>query len=83
LNCINRFSNGSEKQFFLARVLVGDKYVTPPDSNLRKPPKKGTVNSSGIAEDYDSVSGFTGGSNVFMIYEHNRCYAEYLITYKA
>jgi hypothetical protein len=31
---------------------------------------------------YDSVKGFTGGSDVFMIYSNKKAYPEYLITYK-
>jgi len=35
----------------------------------------------GFLEDYDSLSGETGGSKVYMIYELSRAYPEYLITY--
>ena len=31
---------------------------------------------------YDTVSGFTSGSKVYMIYENGRAYPEYLITYR-
>ena len=33
-------------------------------------------------ERYDTVSGQTGGSKVYMIYENGRAYPEYLITYR-
>lgn len=69
------------KQMFLARVLLGDCIDLPPNSSLRKPPSKGTKNAMGYVEDYDSVSGETGRSKVYMIYELRRAYPEYLITY--
>ena len=60
----------------------------PPD----KPAAKGTPRAgpkatgspSGIAfakESYDSVNGYTGGSQVFIVYSHGRAFPEYLITY--
>ncbi len=69
---------------FLARVLVGDcVHVMPNNNALLKPPSKGTSSLLGfVSEDYDSVSGDTNGSKVFMIYENGRAYPEYLITFK-
>lgn len=66
-------------------MLVGEAIeIMPNNSSLRKPPQKGVKTSGGIVEDYDSVTGFTGGSRVYMIYDSAmRCYPEYLITYKA
>jgi hypothetical protein len=69
-------------QMFLARVLVGECVDMPSDGSLRKPPAK-AQNQLGFIDDYDSVSGTTGGSKVFMIYENGRAYPEYLITYTA
>uniref|UniRef100_A0A6B2LD09 Poly [ADP-ribose] polymerase n=1 Tax=Arcella intermedia TaxID=1963864 RepID=A0A6B2LD09_9EUKA len=70
-----------EKQMFLAQVLVGEDYATLPDNKLKKPPLK-QVDSGGIRQDYDSVSGETGNSKVYMIYENGRAYPKYLISYK-
>jgi len=80
-----RFTTPDKKfQMFLASVLVGDcTHVIPNDSSLRKPPSKSTKNSLGFKEDYDSVSGDTRGSKVYMIYENGRAYPQYLITYTA
>ncbi len=35
-----------------------------------------------LTDRYDSVKGFTGNSDVFMIYANKKAYPEYLITYK-
>jgi len=73
----------NQYQMFFARVLVGDCiHIMPNDSSLKKPPSKQTVSGLGFTENYDSVSGETGGSKVYMIYENGRAYPEYLITYQ-
>ena len=41
------------------------------------PPKENDPNDL-----YDSVSGVTGGSNVFIIYENQKAYPAYLVTFK-
>jgi len=55
---------------FFARVLVGRCADMPPKKDLIKPP-----------DNYDSVSGDTSGSKVYMVYENGRGYPEYLISY--
>ena len=77
------------RQMFFVKVITGIAYKCPPDSSLKAPPKKSdhpsTLRSSGSMfedERYDSVSGNTGGSEIFVIYEHGRVYPAYLITYK-
>jgi hypothetical protein len=78
------YQGSGNKQMFLARVLVGENiHIYPNDATLRKPPlKPSSSNSSlGFNEEYDSVSGETGNSVVYMIYENGRAYPEYLITY--
>jgi len=74
-------TNGNDKQMFLARVLVGVTFFTSPNNALKKPPQKGK-NALGFPEDYDSVSGETGNSVVYMVYENNHAYPDYLITYR-
>lgn len=64
------------KQFLLARVLTGHSKELQPDTNLRKPPPK--EDGSG---DYDTVTGHTSGSQVYMVYDHEKAYPAYLITY--
>jgi len=76
------YSNGyaytkTYKQMFLADVIVGDFYYCDPNSSLRMPPvKPGTKNQR-----FDSVSGTTCETQVFIIYENSKAYPQYLITY--
>eukprot|EP01064_Diplonema_japonicum_P034341 TRINITY_DN7082_c0_g1_i1.p1 TRINITY_DN7082_c0_g1~~TRINITY_DN7082_c0_g1_i1.p1 ORF type:complete len:601 (+),score=141.43 TRINITY_DN7082_c0_g1_i1:40-1842(+) len=73
------FNNGGTLQMFLASVLVGDAYDTPSDGTIRMPPVK-TTSSKGVVR-YDSVTGVTGGSRVYMLYCNGRAYPGYLISY--
>ena len=81
---------GGHKQMFLAKVITGITYKCPPDNSLKAPPKKSdhpsALHSSGSKfedERYDSVSGNTNGSDIYVIYEHGgKVYPAYLITYK-
>ncbi|CAF1167466.1 unnamed protein product [Rotaria sordida] len=72
-----KLPNG-KRQVFLAQVLTGDVYDCKSDSNLRRPPKKNET-KSGLR--YNSVSGDTGGSKVYIIYENRVAYPTYLITF--
>jgi len=67
--------NGSgEKTMFLARVLIGKKFVVNPsmefdrDSSMKTPP-----------EGFDTT---TDGEHIFVIYHDAAAYGEYLIIYK-
>ncbi len=79
------------KQIILARVLVGESVHlahTDATRRLRRPPDKPAAKGSpsGIAfakESYDSVNGCTGGSQVFIVYNHGRAFPEYLVTFFA
>jgi len=66
------FSEGPVRKMFYARVAIGKyfDYGLTQRGDLKKPP-----------DTYDSVSGETAGSKVYMIYENGRAYPEYLITY--
>jgi hypothetical protein len=66
-----QLSNG-HRQMFYARVAVGKSQYTGPDNTIIKP-----------ADGCDSVSGETGSSKVYMVYENGRAYPEYLVTYTA
>lgn len=46
------------------------------DSNLKAPPKR-----PASQELYDSVSGHTGGSKVYIVYKNVKTYPRYLIRY--
>eukprot|EP01087_Luapelamoeba_hula_P001555 TRINITY_DN1126_c0_g1_i2.p1 TRINITY_DN1126_c0_g1~~TRINITY_DN1126_c0_g1_i2.p1 ORF type:complete len:1789 (-),score=296.61 TRINITY_DN1126_c0_g1_i2:70-5436(-) len=70
------------RQFFLARAVCGDSYKMPSNSALRMPPNK-PASASGVQEKYDSVTGETGGSVVFILYHNCMAYPYYLITYTA
>jgi hypothetical protein len=88
-------STGDKNVFFLASVLAGDVFTCPPDSNLtylpvcnmkltyfRMPPLQKRASKLGLAEErYDSVSGTTGGSVVYILYDNHKAYPKYLITY--
>jgi hypothetical protein len=58
-------------QMFSARVVIGKSIVLASDTSYIKPP-----------DGYDTVSGTTGNSVVFMVYENGRAYPEHLITYQ-
>ena len=85
------YSARDSKQIILAKVLTGETCHCPPDGSLKKPPVKPSQSrsrpnsSSGeVFEDerYDSVSGYANGSDIFVIYDHEKAYPTYLITYK-
>ena len=71
-------------QIFLVRVVVGASYNCPSNRSLRMPPEKQskTTTMFGV-ERYDSVSGTTKGSKVYIIYDNLKAYPFYLITYTA
>jgi len=76
--------DGGFKQFFLVDVCVGDSITHAPDSSIRVPPRKHS-SSSPLAlatERYDSITGVTAGTNVWVIYANSRAYPRWLITYK-
>ena len=51
----------------------------PTNGSLNHPPLNP---NKGQNFHYDSVQGTTGGSVVYIIYSNDRCYPEYLITFK-
>lgn len=79
-----------QKQMFLVQVITGITCRCRQNHSLKAPPKKvehdfgsiiGSRDSMFEDERYDSVSGNTNGSDVFVIYEHGKVYPAYLITY--
>jgi len=81
-NYAHTLPGNKERQMFLAEVILGDCVALEQDSSLRLPPPKSVKNSSLAVELYDSVQGTTGGSTVFIVYDNNKAYPSYLITYK-
>ena len=62
-------------QLIMYEVLIGDT-IKLPAGNYTAPPFK-----TGSSLKYDSIQGFTGGSEVYMVYSSNKSYPRYLITY--
>lgn len=75
------YSTGKEKQILLAKVLTGETYRCQPDGSLNKPPLKTDSTGTFTDERYDSVSGNTNGSEIYVIYDHEKAYPAYLVTY--
>ena len=78
------YTSGNGRQMFLVKVLTGDTYNCPSDSSLRMPPVKPSTTQAGVEMaqmKYDTVSGTTNGSQVFMTYDNDKAYPAYLITY--
>lgn len=65
------------KKLLLARVLTGETFHCKPDRSLKRPPMKPLA----LFQHYDSVCGHTNGSNIYIIYDHEKAYPAYLITY--
>ena len=78
------YTVNQRSQMFLALVLTGESHSCNQDTSLKQPPKKGGGNQDDnmfADERYDSVRGQTQGSEIFVIYEHDKAYPAYLITY--
>ena len=67
------------QQLLLVKVLTGNScsYGTTNDPSLTKPPPL----SQGNPLLYDTVNGFTKGSCVYIVYDHDKAYPAYLISY--
>ena len=73
------------KEMFLVKVLIGETYECQPDSSLLLPPEKETIEMGPMKFSktrYDTVTGTTGGSRVYMTYDNEKAYPAYLIKYK-
>ena len=68
-----------DKQILLVRVLTGRSYSYGKckDTSLTKPPP--LVPGGPVL--YDTVNGYTNGSEVYVVYDHERAYPAYVITY--
>ena len=78
-------ANTGKKEMFLVKVLTGESYDCAPNSSLRVPPPKPGRSGGKLQLEqlkYDTVTGSTGGSQVFMAYDNEKAYPAYLIEYK-
>ena len=74
-----------DQQMFLVHVLTGDSHTCSSDGSLRMPPKKNsyaTAAGENLDVRYDTVTGNTNGSDVYMTYDNLKAYPAYLITYR-
>jgi hypothetical protein len=73
-----------KRQFMLAKLLSGDEIrVMPNDNTLKMCPERAGAGDPQARKRYDTVTGETNGSKVFIVYENGRAYPEYLVTYTA
>ena len=67
------------KEMFVVKVLTGDSYQCSSDPSIRLPPVKPGMMGSGGSHcrraRYDTVTGHTGGSQVFMAYDNDKAYS--------
>ena len=72
------------KQMLICKVLTGDHYnaESKTDQTLRQPPLKPIQTHGSFEEErYDSVKGYTNESYVYVVYDHEKMYPAYLVTY--
>jgi O-acetyl-ADP-ribose deacetylase (regulator of RNase III)/RNA recognition motif-containing protein len=72
------------KEMFMVKVLTGDSYQSPSKQELRMPPEKPRAVGEKLQFSrvrYDTVTGTTRGSQVFMTYDNDKAYPAYLIQY--
>ena len=65
-----------EREMFLAKLLIGNEVKLESDRSLTVPPIN---NKNGLK--YNTVSGETAGSQVWIVYENGRAYPDYLVRY--
>ena len=72
-----------EKQMFICKVLTGESYnAKTSDKSLRQPPLKPNPTHGSFEEErYDIVKGYTNGSTIYIVYDHEKVYPAYLVTY--
>ena len=70
--------SGGQKQLILAKVVTGESIFMKQTEKLKVPPLK----PGGKVERYDTVRANTGGSEIYVVYDHEKAYPAYLITYR-
>ena len=68
--------SGSRPKMYMAKVLVGD--YTKGAMGLKAPPLKNDVNNPGLR--YDSVVDHHSNPSMYIIFQDNQYYPEYLLT---
>ena len=66
------------KQLILARVVTGESKFMNKREKLSVPPLK----PGSTKERYDTIRANTGGSEIYVVYDHEKAYPAYLITYR-
>ena len=82
-------ASGGSRQMFLARVNIGEEHECLPDGSLTMPPAKPSSHGQASTSSsvrfsmvrYDSVTGVTGNSRVYVVYDNRKAYPLYLISY--
>ena len=68
-------------QMFLAKVLTGDSAQIASDPGLRMPPLKKKGQRMFGQTRFDTVTGISGDSQIFVTYKNDKAYPFYLITF--
>ena len=66
------------RTFMMVKLLSGEEVDLPSNSGLKIPPDK----PAPAKGRFDTVTGTTKGSKVYIVYENGRAYPEYLVTYR-
>ena len=75
------YRSGQQQVMIVATVLTGEACTfNKPDRTLKKPPLK-QQDRKFEGDLYDSIKGHSNGSDIFVIYDHEKAYPAYLITY--
>ena len=72
----NRQLSGSQPKMYMAKVLVGD--YTEGAKGMKAPPLKNDSNNPGLR--YDSVVDHLNNPSMYVIFQDNQYYPEYLLT---
>lgn len=74
---------GGLKELILVRVLTGIScsYGVRHDPSLTRPPNQ-SASVSEQGKPYDTVNGDTNGSTIYVVYDHDKSYPAYIITYR-
>lgn len=68
--------SNDEKEMFLVKLLIGNEKLMDQCRSLTVPP---TDPTTGLK--HNTVTGYTGGSQVWIVYENGRAYPDYLVRY--
>ena len=85
--CDSRFayhSSGGKRQIFVARVLTG-RSITLPQCKANRALKEPPRISNSAQDTYDSVNGMVCrpvSTQVYVVYDHDKAYPAYLLTYR-